>query len=121
MPKRLSQPATAACGMRHARLNLRLPVRPSNTVRGSAHIGWIGWGWGGDRTGGDIPEAGKMREGGREGGNCEQQNQRKCKIREIVVDNNLLWRGKAYSFGHFVRDLRGHAPHVQHAGRPLAH
>lgn len=37
------------------------------------------------------------------------------------MDNNLLWRGKAYSFGHFVRNLCGDPAHVQDAGGPLPH
>lgn len=40
---------------------------------------------------------------------------------ELVVDNNLLWRSKAYSFGHFVRDLCGDAAHVQDTGSPFPH
>lgn len=40
---------------------------------------------------------------------------------ELVVDNNLLWRSKAYSFGHFVRDLCGDPTHVQNASSPFPH
>lgn len=40
---------------------------------------------------------------------------------ELVVDNNLLWRSKAYSFGHFVCDLGGNAAHVQDTGSPFPH
>lgn len=40
---------------------------------------------------------------------------------ELVVDNNLLWRSKAYSFGHFVCDLCGDAAHVQDTGSPFPH
>lgn len=35
------------------------------------------------------------------------------------MDNNLLWRSKAYSFGHFVCDLCGDAAHVQDTGSPF--
>lgn len=38
----------------------------------------------------------------------------------MIIDNNLLWRSKAYSFGHFVCDLSGDTPHVQHASCTLA-
>lgn len=40
---------------------------------------------------------------------------------ELVVDNNLLWRSKAYSFGHFVCDLCGDPAHVQDTGSPFPH
>lgn len=35
------------------------------------------------------------------------------------MDNNLLWRSKAYSFGHFVCDLCGDAAHVQDTCSPF--
>lgn len=38
---------------------------------------------------------------------------------ELVVDNNLLWRSKAYSFGHFVRNLCGDTTHVQDTCSPF--
>lgn len=38
----------------------------------------------------------------------------------IVVDNNLLWRSKAYTFGHFVCNLSGNSTHVQDTSRPLS-
>lgn len=41
--------------------------------------------------------------------------------RKLFRDNNLLWRSKAYTFGHFECDLRGDTAHVQHAGGPLTH
>lgn len=40
---------------------------------------------------------------------------------ELVVDNNLLWRSKAYSFGHFVRNLCGDTTHVQDTSGPFPH
>lgn len=40
---------------------------------------------------------------------------------ELDVDNNLLWRSKAYSFGHFVCDLCGDAAHVQDTNGPFSH
>lgn len=40
---------------------------------------------------------------------------------ELVVDNNLLWRSKAYSFGHFVCDLCGDPAHVQDTSSSFPH
>lgn len=40
---------------------------------------------------------------------------------ELVVDSNLLWRSKAYSFGHFVCDLCGDPTHIQDTGSPFPH
>lgn len=36
--------------------------------------------------------------------------------KEICTDNNLLWGGKAYSFGDFVCYLGWHASHVENTG-----
>lgn len=38
----------------------------------------------------------------------------------IAVDNNLLWRSKAYTFGHFVCNLSGNPTHVQDTSCPLS-
>lgn len=38
----------------------------------------------------------------------------------IVVDNNLLWRSKAYTFRHFVCNLSGNSTHVQDTSCPLS-
>lgn len=40
---------------------------------------------------------------------------------ELVVDNNLLWRSKAYSFGHFICNLCGDPAHVQDASSSFPH
>lgn len=37
------------------------------------------------------------------------------------MDNNLLWRCKAYTFGHFKCNLCGNAAHVQHTSSPFSH
>ncbi len=59
-------------------------------------------------------------EGGRRTKNEWQKTKDSTKT-ELVVDNNLLWRSKAYSFGHFVRNLCGDPTHVQDTGSPFPH
>ena len=61
-----------------------------------------------------------MSEGGRRTKGEWQETKDSTKT-ELVVDNNLLWRSKAYSFGHFVRNLCGDPAHVQDTGSPLSH
>lgn len=46
-------------------------------------------------------------------------NENGSKQEAICTDNNLLWGGKAYSFGDFVRYLSGHASHVKNTGCPF--
>lgn len=66
-----------------------------------------------DKKGANIFNQGNDR-GWRKGRETkgEQSKQKTAKKTELIVDNNLLWRSKAYSFGHFVRNLRGDATHV---------
>lgn len=44
-------------------------------------------------------------------------NENQTKQKEICTDNNLLWGGKAYSFGNFICYLSGHASHVENTSR----
>lgn len=43
------------------------------------------------------------------------------KQKAVCTDNNLLWGGKAYSFGDFVCYLGRHASHVKNTGCPFPH
>lgn len=43
-------------------------------------------------------------------------NENQTKQKEICTDNNLLWGGKAYSFGDFVCYLGWDASHVENTG-----
>lgn len=64
----------------------------------------------------------EMNEVGRRKKNKAQVTKTKDGTRtELVVDNNLQWRGKAYSFGNFVCNLCGDATHVQDTCCPLPH
>lgn len=50
----------------------------------------------------------------------EWPKQKTAQKTELIVDNNLLWRSKAYSFGHFVCNLCGDTAHVEDTCGPFS-